>query len=55
MPSVEEERLRTLCERISNEHDPERFLLLIRELNILLEARGPKDSQPPKRPEAPAK
>jgi hypothetical protein len=48
---TDEERLRELCERISAEHDPDKFLLLIRELNILLAVRG-KVSEPPQTAES---
>ena len=46
MPSSKEQRLRELCERITAEHDPDKFLQLIRELDLLLAAREKEDEQP---------
>jgi len=47
MTSEEREKLKFLCERIQQEHDPKKFLKLLTELGQLLDAQhqGPHPSE----------
>jgi hypothetical protein len=39
MNKADSERIRELCSRIEAEHDPQKFLLLVEELNKLLSTK----------------
>ncbi len=47
MDAKSDERWRVLCEQAANEHDPEKLLALVQEINQLLEQKdqGNKDSK----------
>jgi hypothetical protein len=49
MTPDEQERTKSLCERIAKEQDQEKFLKLVQELNDLLDRRNERLNPPAKR------